>query len=421
MASLTTLSTILLLTTIHSTTATVGVLDIDDLLQPNLGQQLYASSTDDPLPYAPWSYKPHCSTSKSLATLGQKFCVYTSNTTGPHGLSLIFSPAAARHATQYLSDNPLDSFLTPAEAETLYLSEGGQPWKVVDIPGKDKGVVATRKIKQYETFMVDQAAVVLSTEVEPALGNSETKRLLRVAVERLLVPGMIRDMKEEEGTLEEDIIKTNAFGATVADVGTHTLYPLISRINHACNPNSFVLFSRAGVSMAIKAYRDIEVGEEISISYLLLGIPHKQRQNLISRWGFKCTCSLCSLPDRERQASDLRRTMIAQGEEKIVQLADAYKLSEAITLAEEIVALILEEDIHPLLSDSYAMLAMLWLEKGDREKAEMYGEMTKRLLGDLGFLGVGEEREAWSLETLLGNMGAMGGEGKPWRKAPLRG
>lgn len=38
------------------------------------------------------------------------------------------------------------------------------------------------------------------------------------------------------------------------------------RINHACNPNSFVLFSRAGISMAIKAYRDIEEGEEISIS-----------------------------------------------------------------------------------------------------------------------------------------------------------
>jgi SET domain-containing protein len=44
----------------------------------------------------------------------------------------------------------------------------------------------------------------------------------------------------------------------------------IKRINHACNPNSFVLFSRAGVSMAIKAYRDIEAGEEITISCM----PH---------------------------------------------------------------------------------------------------------------------------------------------------
>lgn len=74
-----------------------------------------------------------------------------------------------------------------------------------------------------------------------------------------------------------------------------------------------------------------------------------------------------------------------------------------------------------MLTDSYAMLAMLWLEKGHREKAEVYGRKTQQLLGDLGFLGVGEEKETWRLETLLSNIGALGGKGKPWRKAPLRG
>lgn len=75
-------------------------------------------------------------------------------------------------------------------------------------------------------------------------------------------------------------------------------------------------------------------------------------------------------------------------------------------------------DIYPLLSDSYAMLAMLWLEKGDRAKAEEYGEKTRQLLGDLGFLGVGEEKESWRLETLLNNIGSMGGDGqgRPWRR-----
>lgn len=196
MASLTSISTVilLLLTTINPTIATVGVLDIDNLLQPNLDQHLDASSASHPLPYAPWSHKPYCTTSKSLATLGQKFCVYTSNTTGPHGLSLVLPPAAARLATQYLSDNPLDAFLTPAEAQALYLSEGGQPWRVVDIPGKDKGVVATRRIRRFETFMIDQAAVVVGQEVEGAVGREERRRLLKVAVERLLVPGMVRDM-----------------------------------------------------------------------------------------------------------------------------------------------------------------------------------------------------------------------------------
>ncbi|KAF7674584.1 hypothetical protein GT037_007344 [Alternaria burnsii] len=371
-----------------------------------------------------------------LTTLDQEYCVYTSNTTGPHGLSLVFSPASAHLATRYLDDNPIDSFLTQQEAERLYL--GRQPWKIVDVPGKAKGVVATRKIKMYETFMIDQAAVVVDVEAESALSDVENKKLLKRAVDQLLVPGMIRDMsaahagnrgdaneggeeQDTEGRLEEDIMKTNSYGSTVAEVSSKALYPLISRINHACNPNSFVLFSRAGVSMAIKAYRDIEPGEEITVSYLLLGLPSPKRQSLIKRWGFKCTCDLCSLPTQERQASDLRRTLIAQAEEKIIELAQEYKLTEAISLAEESVEMIKEEGIWPMLTDEYAMLAMLWLEKGEKGKAEMYGKKTHRLLADLGFLGIGEEREAWNLETLLTNIGGLGGMGEAWKKGPLRG
>jgi hypothetical protein len=64
------------------------------------------------------------------------------------------------------------------------------------------------------------------------------------------------------------------------------------------------------------------------------------------------------------------------------------------------------------LTDEYAMLAMLWLEKGDRGKAHKYGKMAWRLLGDLGYLGVGEEVPRFSLDKLLKNIGGMGGDGK---------
>jgi hypothetical protein len=165
------LLTILALSTLsHLTTATVGVLDIDDLLQPDLTAALHAPIEQNP--NAPWTHPPHCTTSTALATLGQNYCVYTSNTTGPHGLSLIFKPEDAARATQYLNDIPLASFLTQKQAEALYLS-GGQPWKVVPIPGKDKGVVATRRIKKFETFMLDQAAVVVDMELEKAISGRE--------------------------------------------------------------------------------------------------------------------------------------------------------------------------------------------------------------------------------------------------------
>lgn len=239
-------SIFLVVTFLQHASASVGVVDIDDLLQPNLGQQIYSTSPTS-LPYAPWSHKPYCETSPYLDTLGQKYCVYTSNTTGPHGLSLIFPPSSARAATKYLNDNPLDSFLTPESAANLFLHKDGQPWKIVDIPGKDKGVVATRQIEKYETFMVDQAAVVVDTRVEKAVSDVVGRKLMKVAVERLLEPGMIREMsgkhegnqrfgdkggvyndEEEEGRLEDDIMKTNAFGSSVADVSSRALYPLIS-------------------------------------------------------------------------------------------------------------------------------------------------------------------------------------------------
>lgn len=113
--------------------------------------------------------------------------------------------------------------------------------------------------------------------------------------------------------------------------------------------------------------------------------------------------------------------MIAQAEEKIIELAQEYKLTEAISLAEESVEMIKEEGIWSMLTDEYAMLAMLWLEKGDKGRAETYGKKTHRLLADLGFLGIGEEREAWNLETLLTNIGGLGGMGEAWKKGPLRG
>jgi len=59
-------------------------------------------------------------------------------------------------------------------------------------------------------------------------------KLLKIAVDRLIAPGMIRDMstkgevEEGEGGLEESVMKTNAFGSTVADVSTRALFPLIS-------------------------------------------------------------------------------------------------------------------------------------------------------------------------------------------------
>jgi Tfp pilus assembly protein PilF len=147
-------------------------------------------------------------------------------------------------------------------------------------------------------------------------------------------------------------------------------------------------------------------------------MPSQTRTHLLTRWGFTCTCALCSLPTPEKRASDTRRVLLARAEEKILALAQSYRLADAIALTHESIDMILDEDIYPMLTDEYAMLAMLYLEAGERENAERYGRLAWQLLADLGFLGVGEERPVFSLEKLLGNMGRLGGEGKAglWKR-----
>jgi hypothetical protein len=374
--------------------------------------------------HASWSHDPHCTTSKSLAHLGQTFCVYTSNTTGPYGLSLILPPTAALDATQHLNANPVSSFLTQAQARDLYLHP--PPWRVVPIEGKDKGVIATRRIEKYETFMIDQAAVVVDKAFDEAVSRKVKREMLKLAVDRLYTPGTILSMsrahahKLDGETLEEAIMSANAFGSRIGDIDTRALYPLISRINHACNPNSFVMFSQSGTSMSIKAYRAIDAGEEITISYLLLGAPSAKRQKILNEhWGFTCTCALCELPMLEKKASDVRRLLIAQGETKVLELARKGEIEQAIALAEESGGMIQDEGMESMLTDEYAMLAMLFLEKEDRETAEVWGRKAWRMLGDLGYLGVGEEEWVgkFSLEVLLEGIGGLGGDGRgKWRR-----
>lgn len=109
----------------------------------------------------------------------------------------------------------------------------------MDIEGKDKGVVATRRIEEHETFMVDQASVIMDLEMEKSVSDKEAKRLLKVAVEQLRFPEWVRDLSgrhegdgredgEEEGDWEEKVMMTNAFGTSLGEAQFRGLFPLVS-------------------------------------------------------------------------------------------------------------------------------------------------------------------------------------------------
>ncbi|KAJ7747769.1 hypothetical protein B0H16DRAFT_1554505 [Mycena metata] len=70
----------------------------------------------------------------------------------------------------------------------------------------------------------------------------------------------------------------------------------ISRLNHSCCPNTTWHFDLPTFSFQLFATRDIAKDEELTISYIGLGEPAKDRQLALEPYGFQCTCPACLAP-----------------------------------------------------------------------------------------------------------------------------
>ena len=74
-----------------------------------------------------------------------------------------------------------------------------------------------------------------------------------------------------------------------------------SLINHSCIPNAYTYggwFNRRPkrAKLSIKAVKDIEAGEEITVAYLLFDAPVKnRRQEVHDTFKFKCRCDTCEV------------------------------------------------------------------------------------------------------------------------------
>ena len=65
------------------------------------------------------------------------------------------------------------------------------------------------------------------------------------------------------------------------------IYLELSRVNHSCDPNTQLKFTKAGVTLV--SLRPIAAGEEVTFSY----IPAPTREALFKQYGFTCTCQVC--------------------------------------------------------------------------------------------------------------------------------
>lgn len=77
-------------------------------------------------------------------------------------------------------------------------------------------------------------------------------------------------------------------------------------MNHSCSPNCWMYFS--GNKLQIRTLRDIEVDEELTISYLELDSPSaKRKAYLKEHYFFNCNCIRCeNSPPEDKKISGIR-------------------------------------------------------------------------------------------------------------------
>ncbi|XP_038249905.1 histone-lysine N-methyltransferase SMYD3 isoform X3 [Dermochelys coriacea] len=81
------------------------------------------------------------------------------------------------------------------------------------------------------------------------------------------------------------------------DVGVG-LYPSMSLLNHSCDPNCVIVFE--GRQLLLRSVREIQIGEELTISYIESLMPSSERQKHLKRqYCFECNCLLCQTQEKD--------------------------------------------------------------------------------------------------------------------------
>ncbi|KAK5652414.1 hypothetical protein OQA88_10456 [Cercophora sp. LCS_1] len=319
-----------------------------------------------------------------------KLCAFTvSSLRGGTGLSIITTPDVAASLASTLQQ-PETSWLEKQRG-TPFVADQRTPYEVKRIPNKGYGVVATATIPKDSTVMLELPVVLKLSNLSPwnytgllTLMHHAAKRLPAKDQRRLL-----QMATQNKGYILDDIFRTNSFRVSLNGVAHAGLYPEIARINHECKPNTIIRFSGQTLALEIVAYRDIQPGEEITLSYFALNLRYHQRVKAIKGWGFECSCPFCQADEETRRNSDRRRDdieailMAMKRRENITRDV----LSRAVVKLEEIVE---EEGLSAQMGDLLYLVADACLAARDLKLAREIGEEALKV--QRRYAGVDNER-----------------------------
>ncbi|KAH8671292.1 hypothetical protein BX600DRAFT_434411 [Xylariales sp. PMI_506] len=364
-----------------------GIPDLNDNPEPTTAHrvQKVTSSEDKKLAESLWPIVKSCTGGENGTTA---YCVFSNpNFAGGRGITLLTTPAEAllMARTKAFTEPGLYKDVKELNAES------SPKWRVEDVPGKGKGLIAAKNLEAGDHVMSVSAAIMVDNNAFTDLDHEQLLEMLANAIGSLnpksssiFLNLSTHDHAESHEVAIYKIILTNAFDISDGEILNkeeaeaehfYTVFPEVSRMNHDCRPNSAYYFDYDTFTQNVFTVRPVSAGEEITITYLDPYMPKQGRtERLDLSWHFPCSCSLCTQHDYLSAASDAR---LAQIQELKRQLEDWGPTSQATPeMAEFLVSLYEQERLHTRMYEAYALAATEYNGAGEPWLAAKYARLA---------------------------------------------
>ncbi|MBW0467657.1 hypothetical protein O181_007372 [Austropuccinia psidii MF-1] len=303
-----------------------------------------------------------------LETESEPFCIFLNPAMNRgKGMVVVAKPALLLESLQ----TRLDFTQEPPESDAI---------KVVKMPHKGgMGALAARRLELGERVNYERAALVVSVE-RSTWDRPDWKEIRKLAVDALPLQtrGNLARLYGKGHTQEEwisNMIDMNAFEIKLGDKQDVPFFAVLahaSRLNHECRPNTAFYTDLETLEVHMTTLREINAGEELTISYHDMTMTRSDRQKDMLHYGFVCSCAHCRMSEELADESDRRIVALIGLKAQLSNWTHVSKEKEQMDEAEELLELHSLEKLYDTVSDSYTLAALVFNSFGRVSRARKY-------------------------------------------------
>jgi len=220
------------------------------------------------------------------------------------------------------------------------------PVMVAEIPGKGRGLVASRDFKKGELIFKETAAITIHAPSEMVPLNELKEQISKLSEEQKtrfhkLTPQGIFNRTQLASALKQDCLQElDIFVSNSSELhDTLSLFLTPPLLNHSCAPNAFKE-KHVGDEIKVLAAKDIFKGEEVTECYISgLMTKSEMKTKIKTIFSFDCKCGVCSgsIPDQDGIILEINRLLVqVPKKEKNKLLTEASKLERIVDLTKQL-------------------------------------------------------------------------------------